>query len=48
MFNFEAHTKESREQMLEKIGVKTVDDLFSQIPAKARMTEDNVKAFGVS
>ena len=24
MYNFEAHTKESREQMLEKIGVKTM------------------------
>ena len=46
MYNFEAHTKESREQMLEKIGVKSIGELFSQIPQKARMTEDDVKKFG--
>ena len=47
MYNFEAHTKESREQMLEKIGVKSVEELFSQIPQKARMTDDEIKTFGI-
>ena len=46
MYNFEANTKELKEQMLEKIGVKTVEDLFSQIPDKARMTDEIVKSFG--
>ena len=47
MYNFEAHTKESREQMFEKIGVKTIEELFSQIPQKARMTDVEVKKFGI-
>ena len=47
MYNFEAHTKENREQMLEKAGVKSIEELFSQIPAAARMTEDSVANFGI-
>ena len=47
MYNFEAHTKEARDQMLEKIGVKSIEELFFQIPQKARMTEDEVKNFGI-
>ena len=47
MYNFEAHTKEAREQMLKKIGVKTIEELFSQIPQNARMTECDIKEFGI-
>ena len=39
MYNFNAHTENSRKEMLEKIGVKSVEDLFSQIPKKARMSD---------
>ena len=46
MYNFEAHTNEAREQMLEKTGVKSIEELFSQIPQKARMTDSDVKKFG--
>ena len=37
MYNFNAHTEKNRAEMLEKIGVKSVEDLFSQIPKEARM-----------
>ena len=47
MYNFEAHTEAAREKMLEKIGVKSVEELFSQIPQKARMTQSDVKKFGI-
>ena len=46
MYNFEAHTEENRVQMLEKIGVKTVEELFSLIPDDARMTKEDVNSFG--
>lgn len=39
MYNFNAHTDSSRQEMLEKIGVKDIEDLFSQIPKEARMTD---------
>lgn len=46
MYNFEAHTKENRNIMLEKTGVKSIEDLFSQIPIKARMKSSDIEAFG--
>ena len=39
MYNFNAHSEKSRKEMLEKIGVKSVEDLFSQIPKSARMAD---------
>lgn len=47
MYNFEAHTQETRKQMLDKIGVKTVEDLFSQIPLQTRMSKEVVESFGI-
>ena len=38
MYNYSAHMEKSRAEMLQKIGVKSVEDLFSQIPKEARMT----------
>ena len=32
MRNFEAHTDEIRKQMLDEIGVKSVEDFFDNIP----------------
>lgn len=46
MYNFNAHTDKSREEMLAKIGVNSVEDLFSAIPYDARMKDfdlDNSK-----
>lgn len=39
MYNFNAHTEKSRAEMLEKIGINSIEDLFSQIPQKARMVD---------
>ena len=36
MHNFQAHTDKIREEMLKEIGVSSIDDLFRQIPEKAR------------
>lgn len=36
MHNFQAHTDEIRKEMLKEIGVSSIDDLFKQIPEKAR------------
>jgi len=36
MHNFQAHTEKIRKEMLEQIGVSSIDDLFQQIPQKAR------------
>lgn len=35
MENFLVHNDETKAQMLAEIGMKTIDDLFAQIPAKA-------------
>ena len=43
MYNFEALTNEDRNIMLNKIGVKSIDDLFCQIPDNARMNESEIK-----
>ena len=37
MKNFLVHTDEVKKEMLESIGVTSIEDLFSQIPEKARM-----------
>ena len=37
MYNFEALTDDDRAQMLDIIGVKTIDEIFDNIPNKARM-----------
>lgn len=42
MNNFLAHSTQDREQMLKDINVSTVEDLFSQIPKQARMSELNL------
>jgi len=42
MYNFEALNDEDRRQMLDIIGVKTIDELFSVIPKTARMPELNL------
>ncbi|MDD3436181.1 MAG: aminomethyl-transferring glycine dehydrogenase subunit GcvPA [Candidatus Gastranaerophilales bacterium] len=42
MKNFLAHSDEIREQMLESISVKTVEELFSKIPQEARVKELNL------
>ena len=42
MHNFQAHTKEIREEMLKSIGVSSIGDLFSQIPLQARVDELNL------
>ena len=39
MKNFLVHNDEVRKEMLESIGVKSIEDLFKQIPEKARMGE---------
>ena len=39
MKNFLVHNKETTQQMCKEIGISTVEDLFSQIPQSARMTE---------
>ena len=36
MYNFSAFTEEERNEMLQKIGVSSPEELFSQIPEKAR------------
>ena len=46
MYNFNSHTDKSRAEMLEKIGVKSVEDLFKQIPKEARMSEKDAADFG--
>lgn len=40
MYNFSAFTQEDRNKMLKKIGVSSVEDLFSQIPQEARTELD--------
>ncbi len=42
MKNFLAHSIEDREQMLKDINVSSVEDLFSQIPKAAKMSELNL------
>ena len=37
MDNFVAHSKTDREEMLKEIGVKSVEDLFAQIPCNVRI-----------
>ncbi len=39
MKNFLVHNEETTQQMCKEIGISTVEDLFSQIPQSARMTE---------
>jgi len=39
MKNFLVHNEETKAEMLNEIGIKTVEDLFSQIPAKARISK---------
>lgn len=39
MENFLSHTDEDRAQMLEVVGVKSVDDLFNIVPSQAKMLE---------
>lgn len=39
MKNFLVHSKEVKKEMLESIGIDSVEDLFKQIPQKARMDE---------
>jgi len=43
MYNFEAFSKEDRAIMLDKIGVKSQDELFSMIPDKARMDDIEIE-----
>ena len=42
MKNFLVHDEDVKREMLSDIGVKTVEDLFKQIPQKARMGELNL------
>jgi len=42
MNNFLAHNDIIREEMLESININSVEDLFTQIPAKARMSDLNL------
>lgn len=43
MYNFEALTDDDRKIMLNKIGVKTLDDLFCKIPDEAKMDYEEIK-----
>jgi len=38
MYNFNAHTKQERQEMLAAVGVESIDDLFKQIPSQAKMS----------
>ena len=42
MHNFQAHTQKIREEMLKEIGVSSINDLFAQIPAQARVEKLNL------
>lgn len=42
MYNFEALSNEDRKIMLEKIGMKNIDELFSKIPNIARMKDEEI------
>lgn len=42
MKNFLVHNDKTKSEMLDAIGLKTVDDLFSQIPQEARMANLNL------
>ena len=42
MKNFLVHNDEVKQEMLESIGVASIEDLFKQIPEKARMSELNL------
>ena len=39
MRNFEAHTDEIRQQMLDEINVKSIDSMFDMIPEKCYLEE---------
>ena len=43
MKNFLVHNDEVKKEMLESIGVNSIEDLFKQIPQKARMGELQLK-----
>ena len=43
MYNFEALSKEDRSSMLDKIGVKSLDDLFCHIPNGAKMNDSEIE-----
>ncbi|MCD6482525.1 MAG: glycine dehydrogenase, partial [Candidatus Izimaplasma sp.] len=44
MFKYLPHTEEDIKQMLEVIGVNSLDDLFSEIPSKLLGKEMNIPA----
>lgn len=42
MFNFEALSDDDRKKMLEKIGIKDINELFSNIPNRAKMENSEI------
>ncbi|MEI8389413.1 MAG: aminomethyl-transferring glycine dehydrogenase subunit GcvPA [bacterium] len=42
MHNFLPHTKETRQEMLNEIGLNSIEDLFINIPAKAKINNLNI------
>ena len=43
MKNFLVHSDEVKNEMLESIGMKSIEDLFKQIPNNARMSTLNLE-----
>ena len=43
MKNFLVHSEDIKHEMLESIGISSIEDLFKQIPAQARMTKINLE-----
>ena len=43
MYNFEALTSDGRKLMLDKIGLKSLEDLFCHIPSNAKMNNDEME-----
>lgn len=42
MHNFLPHTDETRQEMLDEIGLSTIENLFDNIPAKAKLSTDGL------
>ena len=40
MYKYFPHTEEDLQQMLEKVGVKTLDDLYADIPEAVRFRRE--------
>ena len=42
MFKYFPHTEEDIQQMLDKIGVKSLDDLYADVPESVKLKQDYV------